>query len=791
MTAQDITTSVTEADLEAELHAAIRVAFPLLPRAAIRHQTQFSFKFGHAEISLNGLRPRYSARARADVILYFEDKPLAVLELKRKDIPLEAADGLQGLSYAKLLNPMPPLVVVSNGVETRYLETHGAKVWSPVNRDELAFKALMDNAAEVATGDLKLAVQNLMGTNPEVWMQAIRQATSANLDELTGDLADIGQPFARDFLIPRKATFEVIQLLPQRRLILVEGSSLVGKSNVLRELCEMNAKDKTRATLYLETSSGASIIQSVADVLEDHLDWPVTPGDARLWLKKVSESDGPDLVLAIDGLNNDDRELRKEIEDLSSTEFGERLKLVVALDTSVASRIVITNGRSPSPIGRRAARVYVTRLNDKEFSEAARTFRENRLVFMRGAKLSREYRYPWVLRHVAADSLSSFAGQPTNTVLAPLPLLSIHLIEFARSRFDDIDLKRSFGKIAQAMLDEAKDRNRHPALVTECMATFAIRRTTLLSHLTTQELETLSESGYLKQGSHGASSADICYVRQPALLASELAKLLKSEILSKAINDHAGAAEWLTGTASRLPLGDVISAPALAEAATSENGLQAGILFELMQTKPTKTSLSPGAVLSAHLPEIGYVKFRVISDTQIEILSDGKPRRVSFDEPIGTPYADHTAWLILSHLCSAQTEIWDEHGNRTRLESAILLQVSSSEMPLLPSFNTGRQLLTHELPDGSSIVCHRVGIVEPITQSILIFLQRDLEESLEWIKWALTTKSAAVVARIHIALSEIANMTEPFSGWAKSLLANHIIPEMKAFFPGNDGHFAE
>jgi type I site-specific restriction endonuclease len=148
MNAQDITTSATEADLEAELDAAMRVAFPLLPRAAIRHQTQFSFKFGHAEISLNGLRPRHSARARADVILYFEDKPLAVLELKRKDIPLEAADGLHGLSYAKLLNPMPPLVVVSNGVETRYLETHGAKVWSPANRDELAFKALMDNADE-------------------------------------------------------------------------------------------------------------------------------------------------------------------------------------------------------------------------------------------------------------------------------------------------------------------------------------------------------------------------------------------------------------------------------------------------------------------------------------------------------------------------------------------------------------------------------------------------------------------------------------------------------------------
>jgi hypothetical protein len=52
-------------------------------------------------------------------------------------------------------------------------------------------------------------------------------------------------------------------------------------------------------------------------------------------------------------------------------------------------------------------------------------------------------------------------------------------------------------------------------------------------------------------------------------------------------------------------------------------------------------------------------------------------------------------------------------------------------------------------------------------------------------------KSAAVVARIHIALSEIANMTEPRSSWARNILADHIIPEMKILLPGNDRHLAE
>jgi len=125
------------------------------------------------------------------------------------------------------------------------------------------------------------------------------------------------------------------------------------------------------------------------------------------------------------------------------------------------------------------------------------------------------------------------------------------------------------------------------------MATFAIHRTALLSYLSTHALETLPGSGYLKHATQEAFSADIYYARQPALLVSEPAKLLKSEILSQAINEHASAAEWLTDTASRLPLGDIISARA-STAAASEDGLQASILLELVQTKPKKTTLSPG-----------------------------------------------------------------------------------------------------------------------------------------------------------------------------------------------------
>jgi len=71
----------------------------------------------------------------------------------------------------------------------------------------------------------------------------------------------------------------------------------------------------------------------------------------------------------------------------------------------------------------------------------------------------------------------------------------------------------------------------------------------------------------------------------------------------------------------------------------------------------------------------------MISDIQIEILINGAPRWVSFDEPVGTMYADHTAWLILSHLCSARTEIWDEDGNRSSMDSTYSFKFPLQKWP--------------------------------------------------------------------------------------------------------------
>ena len=267
MAIEQTTKGSTESDLEAEIHGALRLAFPWLPDASIRHQTTFSFSFGGKRITVDGTKGDV-AHARTDILLYWNEQPLAVLELKRGGLAIDAEDDAQGLSYAGILYPRPPLVVITNGSVVKFLETHTGKEWLPEKRSEEAFTTLVRSATLAATHDLRVAISTLMGSNPQIWAQALRQTSEENLADLSGDWDEPLRPFVPEFLIPRRATKAVLQeLYDGKRLILVEGPPLIGKSNVLRELCQQTRQTDDFVTFFVEGDAGSGIFQQLADTL--------------------------------------------------------------------------------------------------------------------------------------------------------------------------------------------------------------------------------------------------------------------------------------------------------------------------------------------------------------------------------------------------------------------------------------------------------------------------------------------------------------------------------------------
>ncbi|EFE7737464.1 hypothetical protein F6189_02010 [Escherichia coli] len=780
MPSKRATTEETEADLEARVRAAIKVAFPWMPDGAIKHQIKFTFKFGRQTLEVDAAKSR--AEARLDILLEKDDKPLAIIELKRPGIKLTDDDGAQGLSYARLVQPPAPLVVVTNGVDVRILETFTGNPWHPATATEDAFHDLVTQASRVAGADIRHAIETLMGTTPNVWMQAVRLVSAETITELTASLDEPALPFAADFLAPRAATHQLWRhLVAGEKLLVLEGPPLAGKSNVLRELCARTERSETLATLYVEAGVGGGALQTLADAISRSLSWPVSPQEARDWLIRVSHHDGVRLVLAFDGLGAVDAASVRELEDLTSSAFGPSLSVVVAMDDAVAQSVFkAPNHRSLSPLGRRSKVVSVGHLRDTEFKLARSLLGQRRLYLMTGADMAPEYREPWVLRAISGSGHAALKGKPETQALSLPSLLGPRLLELVRKRFaHDHELRRMFRGLARSMIADAQDQSRPPEIVLQQLELGIIRRDALKTDLEPNDLQWLIDHGFVRPGMHDIAGATIL-VRLPELLASEMAYALADEIVKRLNEDLHETAAWIAGAASNLPLGEVVAAQAIVDAAKRLNGLPVGLISALVEIPPEREVLDAGGHYAMVLPNGTMVDIKFQPDGKGFVIIDGEQHEIDLGDEEQVTYKNIHPWLILSHVACTPFEVMGEHGARREAPN-LLLQIGTCPVPLRGNRGpqTLRMLPTMDMAGGVSIVHPEAGVIEPVTLGILDYLSAAEDQADAWLATAAGSGSVALLSRVHTALGVLAAFeTHTRSEWAKSQLSAVILPKL-------------
>eukprot|EP01034_Spumella_vulgaris_P041503 gene41503-51406_t len=405
------------------------------------------------------------------------------------------------------------LVIVTNGTKTQVIASHTGKPWMPETDTEQAFQNLVAAAACAATTDIRHAVATLMGTS-SVWQIAVRHASAENIAALTGSWEESQCPFISDFLIPRNATGEVLNLLSEgKRLILLKGHPLVGKSNVLRHLSETTIASKRYAVLYLEAGVGWGIYQALADTLHRALEWPISAQEARSWLVQASKSEEVALVLAMDQLARNDSRSQRDIEDLSSSSFGNGLKVVVAADSSMSDQITnASNGRQRSAIGRRASVVNVMKLSFEELQSAASLLAQHHLLFMRGAQVNEYLTQPWLLRALAAPLEHIVRNRPRDNEGLKIPsVLTLDFFDGVRERFQSSELMQQFQSFARGVLRDAQKDDRSEELKLESLDTYVVRKSSLKGLLEHEEITSLIRDGYLQTAQHGSEGTAVLH----------------------------------------------------------------------------------------------------------------------------------------------------------------------------------------------------------------------------------------------------------------------------------------
>jgi hypothetical protein len=781
------TIQTPEQEFEAKLRATMLKAFPWLPASALTHQTSFTFKAGHNQITVNA-EPRTQVGARLDILVRLRGKPLAILELKREGEKLTAVDAAQARSYAKLVEPMAPLTALTNGSKTVLYETYTGQVWSPEGPDEEKLSALIENAAAMAAEDLKSAIQGLMASEPEVWMSAVRQTSAATLAEMTGSWTDPDATFVDGWGLERRATQRVVELLEeQTRLVMVEGEPLSGKSHVLRELVQDLAQDETFAALYVQADGGADLFQGVADLLSASLDWPLTRDEGRHWLQTRARAQGAVLVLVLDHVGRGDGDLRRDIEALTSNAFGPGVRVVLGVDDGMAVGLLRKGvGRGSSALAPRAKRVGVGPLDEEEFARARARLADQRIGFMPGAQYSAELRHPWVLAAMAKDVVGSDNHQDETLSAALSPQPGLDLLDKVREAFDaTLPPYALYRDLAKALLaDLESDPSIDHRL--QLQGGYIVRRDTANAHLPSHDIQALEDAGLITPGR--AEDGETHYaIRLPQLLVSELAGLIADRLASRDNASTSETVDWLLRITAGLFLGDTIAAQALIDAALKRKRLSVDLVTSLVNRPPVKQVLAPGAVFGSWLDGVGVVTMTLLNAGAVQFEKDGHTL-IAEPEP-GEPtehvaWNDFQPWLILSRLAGQPFVIADRDTVHGRGDIALLLHIGACPTVLVePGGDIDmRSLPTHQLNNGLSVLCHRAGLAEPITWSLFSFLSREWEEAGDaFIDEALKAGAPGLLARLDVALRALAPLAgAPRRAWAKMVRAEQIAPALKA-----------
>lgn len=770
----------TEYDFETAISAAIKVAFPRLGAANIKHQIEFTIRLGHAKITAKG-RESWIKRGRADIFLTLDGKPLAIMELKRHGISLMVNDGEQGLSYARLLPVMAPFVVITNGDETRIIETFSGKPYTAESPDTKTFEDLMVSAAKLAAGDRNNAIMTLMGADPQVWTSAIAAASARAVDELTATPDHPLRPFG-PLKILRLATRQLAHKLRTSRLVLVSGPPLVGKTNVLEQLVRLIDR-QAAGGLFLECGA-SEVFRKVADLLADTLDWPVDPETARKWVRQISRAGGPALVLAIDRLDPEDRDDVRMIEDLTSSAFGPSLRVVVGLDEEATRRVRFsTDGRRESPIGRRAAIVEVEDLSELEYFAALEALAELNMGIMDGGQHSSDLRRLWLLQAMATR-LSEIKREGVGTFPA---VPGLEIIAQARTNFTDPELRRRYAGLAQAITADAQDQSKPYTMALELMGRYFVRRATLESILSASDLDWLLKQGYLTP-SIADGNVPILTVGLPELLASEIARHLAFDLGEMVEDNPVDAAGWLAGAASNLLFGDIVAAQAILDLGSGNGRIPLALFVALADMKPSRETMHAGQHLSGWVEGVGPVDIRPQEDGSMILTINGEDHIVENDGDQGESLGNIHAWLILSQLAS-QRFIIEVDGDQRRLDPEALLLVGTANFVLRQPRNDilMDSVPVHNSDDGGQFVCHNAGIVEAVTQSILNYLSTESRENRDaFVSKAMDIDSIYLTARLDIALRMLTRSTDAdLTAWTRKVLTDTIRP---AFLRHVNGH---
>ncbi len=747
---------MNEATLEARIDRVLHTVFPTFKEVKVEHQTSFTLKIGHHYIPLDsGYSAKNIVRGISDIILKIDGQNVILLELKQENVAISSGDIAQGISYARLLDQMPAITLISNGKINRFFNTYTKEEIITDSVDFGMINECIKDSFALAANDFKDAVNLLLNNDPELFAHVINQITQQKFLRLTGEIGDLAKPICPDFVIDRSILAEVIEAFDDKTsLIGVQGQAFSGKTMLLYQFfSRLNSQENF--VFYLDCHDhNYSIYRQLANTFTKNSGMRVSDEQIREWLHSSLRVGSENrFYLLLDNFNESISNVIMDeiIELIDIFDDGHHRILYTVDEFNLQQLAYVPFKNYKTVIGEKSKIIKLDALDDDEYFQANEImFDKFKLVIENGGHYAAEYREPRIIRHLISLYKNDALVEGQYDKIQPIP--DVYLLKLlTNNQTYSQEIHRLMSMMAECFMEENNLRKQNSDLNVAASLSGSIT-IDIFKRKYNDHYEGLIKSSITVIRHFRNNGFSILYPKLPELLANYcipiISRLLAEDSETRDIDQNLNYFSELT---MAVPYCDIVGAAVLMEISQTKPKLFSDLINRMLKVEPKKEVISDQSRLLLFDENAGHI------DIDYEKKKYGNE---------GLLIADFFPFAVLSQLAPFPMgdENHCENSDLTPYNFHLTFIHKIASSPIFIHRADRRSLLnmksyeSYEWEGIGQIISGKEGIIEPIVQAIRkCFLLIPNEMKLLY-QFGLKEKNFNLLYRIYLALHGLINI---------------------------------
>jgi len=282
----------------------IKIVLPYLQRLGLQpsdlhFESTFSLQIGSNKVQINGRKPkRENVGGRLDILIKRCGTNLLILELKESGHALTDDDRDQAISYARLVHPIAPYALLTNGNEWQIFDTISKE---RLKSEDLKIKDVYQLVLPDAARDEALTF--FLGYSAENLLQFCHSQINEQLKPLIGSPQDLTKKYIPQLTTPRASLLGELASFENASTngFLLLDESGVGKTSALCDYALRRLAER-KPTLFF---SGVTLEDGLLSAIASEFGWvfseELNPINLIRRLSEIAK-DAP-VVVVLDGID--------------------------------------------------------------------------------------------------------------------------------------------------------------------------------------------------------------------------------------------------------------------------------------------------------------------------------------------------------------------------------------------------------------------------------------------------------------------------------------------------------